>query len=66
MTISPGAQAQDPAQMVLDVVVDHDDGVAILADVVDDDMGRRPAQRVGARSHSVLGASAESVTRTPT
>ena len=33
--------------MVLDVVVDHDDGVVIRADGVDHDMGRRPSQRIG-------------------
>ena len=43
-----GAQAQDPAQMVLDVVVDDDDVVVSLADAVDDDMGRRTSQRIGA------------------
>ena len=43
-----GAQTQDPAQVVLDVIVDADDDVVALADAFDDDVGRRTPQRLGA------------------
>ena len=60
-----GAQAQHPAQVVLDVVVDADDDIVALADAVDDDVGRR-TPRASAPIVLARGRTPQSVTRTPT